>query len=480
MKRLSFIIAAAALLFAGCSRDFVFPFDAIVVGDTVNCRTADTCNIGIGLYKVNPETHDSTLWQCTFLIKANCLNATAFCDTADCSDESECTIDICDSTINECVIYPSPSGCNDANLCTIDTCIFDHCYWWDRTLALCDSMDYCTGAQCFGTERSYDCVYTYNYRSCDDGIACTVDSCLMHGCSNLYPAAYPYCQNNACCNDGDACTVDSCENGYCTYTTISCDDLNHCTNDFCINGVCQILPVDCDDGVACTVDSCNPTILLGEGCYYNDTCNSPCAFDTVLTGTDWCKITVCVNGDIYNTIRPCNDGDACTNDYCHEGEDACVYPPVNCDDGTGQPFCCIDGNCNWGMDCCEDNNRCTNDYWNDMIQECQYFDVNCEDGTGCIANGTCWCDAILKCVYGSPKTSLEVYNSRIEFSITSRKYVIVGAATILGQHIGYLYRGITDEGDYSIDYNLPSGEYFFILTTDEGDRRVKKAVVVAR
>jgi len=125
--------------------------------------------------------------------------------------------------------------------------------------------------------------------------------------------------------DGDCCTVHR--------QPIDCNDSIPCTNDFCVNGYCFNVPVNCDDGVSCTQDWCNPKAGY---CDYIDTCHaSPCTFDTIpdpVYGNDYCKVIVCVNGNMYNTVRSCNDGNLCTNDFC-AGEQ-CHNAPVNCDDGT--------------------------------------------------------------------------------------------------------------------------------------------------
>jgi hypothetical protein len=66
---------------------------------------------------------------------------------------------------------------------------------------------------------------------CDDGNACTVDSCQNNSCKHT-------AKN---CNDGDGCTSDSCDStsGSCIYKPINCDDKNPCTIDSCSNNNCS-------------------------------------------------------------------------------------------------------------------------------------------------------------------------------------------------------------------------------------------------
>jgi hypothetical protein len=50
---------------------------------------------------------------------------------------------------------------------------------------------------------------------CDDGIACTVDSCSARACK--HDATACECMTDANCNDGDACTFDFCELNHCLH-----------------------------------------------------------------------------------------------------------------------------------------------------------------------------------------------------------------------------------------------------------------------
>jgi hypothetical protein len=81
--------------------------------------------------------------------------------------------------------------------------------------------------------------------SCDDGSACTTDSCdPATGCVN--PAIS--------CDDGNACTTDSCDPATgCVNTAISCDDNNTCTADSCDPATgCTYTPLA--DETTCTVN----------------------------------------------------------------------------------------------------------------------------------------------------------------------------------------------------------------------------------
>jgi hypothetical protein len=98
------------------------------------------------------------------------------------------------------------------------------------------------------TGNGLGCVHTPV--NCDDGNACTEDSCdPVKGCVHM-PIT---------CNDNNACTTDSCNPSTgCVYTPVNCDDGQICTIDACVaaTGQCTHTPVNCDDGNACTADSC--------------------------------------------------------------------------------------------------------------------------------------------------------------------------------------------------------------------------------
>ncbi len=84
--------------------------------------------------------------------------------------------------------------------------------------------------------------------NCDDGNACTVDSCVAGSCQST-PVV---------CDDGSVCTVDSCDPSLgCQVSPVTCDDQNPCTVDRCDpNAGCVFSMLDCADGDSCTTDVC--------------------------------------------------------------------------------------------------------------------------------------------------------------------------------------------------------------------------------
>jgi hypothetical protein len=96
-----------------------------------------------------------------------------------------------------------------------------------------------------------------------------------HAC--LHAPIAGCCETGADCDDGNACTADSCASGVCVFdyapspgccsAPADCEDGNPCTGDFCDvptgtcsntgNGDCCLSNPDCDDDNDCTVDVCS-------------------------------------------------------------------------------------------------------------------------------------------------------------------------------------------------------------------------------
>ena len=72
------------------------------------------------------------------------------------------------------------------------------------------------------------------------------------------------------CDDGNACTTDTCDAGTCVNVlAVSCDDAEPCTDRSCdvATGAClstlpAAVPAACDDGDPCTTDACDPVALV--------------------------------------------------------------------------------------------------------------------------------------------------------------------------------------------------------------------------
>jgi hypothetical protein len=292
-----------------------------------------------------------------------------------CADNNPCTADSCDAALL-CLHQPIPGcgpscttdiQCNDWNQCTQDRCDNGTCrygttdcgtgscadFWCDRLLGCynlvnpecvrcasvqdCQVADACLLPSC--EDRTHLCMYAV--RPCDDGDVCTTDGCdPAIGCR--FTPIPGCCMADGDCDDRDCCTKDSCQTSRCVHQRFSCDDGDACTQDSCdcVTGGCRNEPAECDDGNACTRDACDPTI----GCYHLAMDGVACDdLDTCTTG-DECTGTVCRGAP-----QACDDGIACTTDFCdrdagcvHVIDPACTCSTrLDCDDG--EPATC---------DCC--------------------------------------------------------------------------------------------------------------------------------
>ncbi len=333
------------------------------------------------------------------------------CAGTPCDDANPCTSnDQCSGGVSGCVGGP-PTNCDDGNGCTDDACDPAHGCTHSNNAAPCSDANTCTTADACANGA---CVGgpTLN---CDDGNGCTADSCdQMLGCQHvLLPNCQPcatdadcddhnacdgtescvggVCQNGTApaCDDGNACTDDSCDPGSgCTHTNNSspCDDGNACTfGDTCSGGSCVGNALNCNDQNPCTDDSCDQQL----GCQYVNNA-SPCDDDDACTTSDTCSNGICVGGPAPN----CDDGNTCTDDSC-DPENGCVHTDntAPCDDGNACTTndTCADGFCAPGAPLlCEDHNVCTDDSC-DPASGCVYANNNapCDDGNACTTGDTC-------------------------------------------------------------------------------------------
>jgi len=359
-----------------------------------------------------------------------CLDGRCTGQPVDCDDGKPCTLDLC-SPVQGCQHEVVDGDCDDGNFCSVgDQCQGGECIGGLRdcgddnpcTSDWCDSAgQQCrhspvTGANC---DDGLTCTAGDRCQAgvcrgqpqCDDGEACTEDSCTLNGCEHR--------PLEGACSDGDPCTVgDACVEGRCHGAPLVCDDGNACTRDFCLGGTCrtEALAGSCDDGDPCTDgDACQDGRCRGVP----RTCADPPA--------RWCDGSVrvtyeaigrCVGGECqysetrYRCTAGCENG-ACLGDPC-EGVDCSVPPdpchgpgtcsgglcdyPVrdggSCEDGDWctQGDSCLGGTCRPGSErSCDDSNVCTADSCSSVLRQCQHVAVEglCEDGDPCTVGDRC-------------------------------------------------------------------------------------------
>ncbi len=153
---------------------------------------------------------------------------------------------------------------------------------------------------------------------CDDGDACTADSCGPgHVCAHT-PLA-----DGTACPDGNLCNgTETCQAGTCTPsgTPLDCDDGDGCTVDSCDPASGCAHQFACDDGNPCTLDSCDQA----TGCHHVPVTDGiSCADHNACNGDETCQSGACTAG----APPTCSDGPACTSASCDRTR-GCTYAPV--------------------------------------------------------------------------------------------------------------------------------------------------------
>ncbi len=178
------------------------------------------------------------------------------------------------------------------------------------------------------------------------------------------------------CDDGDACTVDSCnaDDGTCVHDAITCDDGVPCTDDRCDTSIgCVFTAKDCDDGRPCSDDYCQPhsgVCINIERCQDADLCtHNTCAEET---------------GECLTVPINCRSEDPCKIGYCDVTSGECAESqipncPLACVGDEQEPECLTIGEgepCVIKVECNEQTNEC-NFYCNTETNQCNFGLVEC-------------------------------------------------------------------------------------------------------
>ena len=328
---------------------------------------------------------------------------------------SECSQSQCNPGTGDCQVAYAQSGapCNDGDPCTQgDAC--DGGGLCAGAAKDCSSFaDTCNDAAC----EAGVCVPTpKSGGGCDDGQTCTVqDTCDLSGdCAGTWDASLPdcVCLSDADCDDGLACTADTCAgSGACVYTTTpgsclvdgvcyasgepkagnacllcapaasqsklqskACNDQNPCTDDACdpASG-CTAAPNDalaCDDHDPCTHDDhCSGGACQGASdCIADSDCGAagaPCLEVVCDCGT--CTFVPAFEGQDCDDGKHCTVGEVCLGGTCAGGQ------PLDCSEaGDGD---CVVGSCDDTVDAC--------------VGEAAADGIFCDDGDGCTVADHC-------------------------------------------------------------------------------------------
>ena len=163
----------------------------------------------------------------------------------------------------------------------------------------CNGFEACVNGVCVPGEPT----------NCDDGIACTTDTC------DAATDACTHSANAALCNDGNACTADACDLALgCVAAPVAngtaCSDANACTTgEVCSAGTCGGgAAVVCNDGLFCNgAETCDAALGCRPGA-------APCPADGVACTVDCDEAT---DACYQPSDAACNDNNACTTDVCN-------------------------------------------------------------------------------------------------------------------------------------------------------------------
>ena len=188
--------------------------------------------------------------------------------------------------------------------------------------------------------------------NCDDGNACTVDSCsLQLGICVHDPLCPP---NGSACNPAPHCTRSRFPpfDAFCAPTLPpDCNDTNACTIDMCAEpDGCAHVPLDCDDGNPCTADDCDPA----SGCTHSRIPN--CCATAVDCVVDKCHARICQAQACTGDPLPisCDDRDPSTTDTC-DVEVGCIHTPHV---STTTSTTLVNGVCRVDEDCAPPDDAC--------------------------------------------------------------------------------------------------------------------------
>ncbi len=238
--------------------------DEICMGGLCTAGTAVTCDDGI----------DCTVDTCDEVAKG-CVYAP---DNARCDDARDCNgIETCQAGVG-CV--PGTGGsCDDGISCTWDNCddSTGDCTHEPQDY-LCDDDLYCNGEEtCSATSG---CVSgTAPDCSADDGIACTVEECDESAGECVHRPDNGACDDGVLCNGREVCDASA---GGCTTVAETCDDGDACTVDTCDSdeNACVNELIDGDD------DGYPPLSCGGNDCMDDNGSVNPGAAEICDDGLD--------------------------------------------------------------------------------------------------------------------------------------------------------------------------------------------------
>ncbi len=307
-----------------------------------------------------------------------------------CDDSLACTVDTCDGKGGctntrlggYCIIggvcygdgQPNPT--NPCLACVTSSSVTSWSVLADGApcaTGICSGLTFTSGKTC----SAGLCVGGGGSKSCDDGNACTDDSCTAAaGCVNALKSGYCLiaglgCQPSGTLNPANGCQACTPSKSTTTWSgvtdgttcaSVSCNGLVFTAAKTCLAGQCSVGggAVNCDDGKTCTTDSCGTTgcsstlqsgkCLIAGGCYDAgaiDPANPCLACAPTTAPLAWSNVaagTACGNpGQVCYAGACCTP--SCTGRVC--GTDGCGGTCGTCP----SPFGCINGQCATATSC---------------------------------------------------------------------------------------------------------------------------------
>jgi alpha-tubulin suppressor-like RCC1 family protein len=254
--------------------------------------------------------------------------------------------------------------CNDTLACTVDSCDAGACQFTPDDACLIAGVCHDSGDK--GADTCLECVpgtSTDEWTKLEDGISCGNNAeCLDSVCSCINEKC-----GETCCDVGQVCEGDAC-------CTPDCDG-KECGDDGCGSG-CG----NCTDNLECTVDTCgNGTCLFtpGNACVIGDEC-----IDAEVKGSDFC--VECMPGTSTSAWSPLQDGTTCDNNAeCQTGTCSCIA------EKCVEECCDVGAVCFWEACCVPqcDGKECGDNGCGDSCGECE-DKLTCTDDS-CGEDGTC-------------------------------------------------------------------------------------------
>lgn len=301
-----------------------------VCDDGNACTTADACSGGacqgqpVDAAKTCDDKNVCTTDTC--IAASGCEHAASsggVCDDGNsCSGGDTCAGGACKPGVTALCSCQTDANCpDDGNACNgslfCDKAAFPYsCKVKAGSIVSCSTSGdtACATAACNPGSGACSLVNAADGTLCADGSVCTLqDGCKSGKCTGSLVT----------CNDGNACTTDSCEPTLgCQFKAADgggCDDGNACTTaDVCKNSACGGTAKNCADGNGCTADACDGKL----GCQ-NAPAAGGCDDGNPCTLGDACQAGSCGAGP---GSKVCDDGEKCTDDSC-DAKLGCVFKP---------------------------------------------------------------------------------------------------------------------------------------------------------